>query len=120
MTLTISAKDLAQYASNRSCPRCGWVRLHVKQLPFQMFPGIFSTIDRYNKLIIQSYFDREKSLPSWLGQLGEVKTQIPPPHWSRFSVADDSIGVTLRGEADGIFRMVDGSHTIVDYKTGIH
>ena len=117
MTLTISAKDLAQYASNQFCPRCGWVRLHVKQLPFQMFPGIFSTIDRYNKLIIQSYFDREKSLPSWLGQLGEVETHIPPPHWSRFSVADDSTGVTLRGEADGIFRMADGSHTIVDYKT---
>ena len=117
MPLTISAKDLAQYASNKFCPRCGWVRLHVKQLPFQMFPGIFSTIDRYNKLIIQSYFDREKSLPSWLGQLGEVKTYIPPPNWSRFSVVDENTDVTLRGEADGIFRMADGSHTIVDYKT---
>lgn len=117
MPLTISAKDLAQYASNRFCARCGWVRLHVRQLPFQMFPGIFSTIDRYNKLVIQSYFDREKSLPSWLGQLGEIQTQVSPPHWSKFAVADASTGVTLRGEADGIFKMVDGTHTIVDYKT---
>jgi hypothetical protein len=117
MPLTISAKDLAQYGSDKFCPRCGWVRLHVKQLPFQIFPGIFSTIDRYNKLIIESYFEREQSLPAWLGQLGEVKTYIPAPHWSKFSVADADTGITLRGEADGIFRMADGSHTIVDYKT---
>ena len=117
MPLTISAKDLAQYASNKFCPRCGWVRLHVKQLPFQLFPGIFSTIDRYNKLIIQSYFAREKCLPAWLGLLGAVRAYIPPPHWRKFSVVDENTDVTLRGEADGIFRMADGSHTIVDYKT---
>jgi hypothetical protein len=82
-----------------------------------MFPGIFSTIDRYNKLIVESYFERERCLPAWLGQLGEVKTYVPPPHWRKFSIFDEATQVTLRGEADGIFRMVDGSHTIVDYKT---
>ena len=117
MALTISATNLGPYASDRFCARCAWVRLHVKPLPYQSFPGIFSTIDRYNKLIVHSYFDRARSLPSWLAQLGEVESYVEPPNWRKFSIVDEVTGVTLRGEADGIFKMADGSHTIVDYKT---
>jgi hypothetical protein len=89
----------------------------VKPLPFQSFPGIFSTIDRYNKFIVQNYFDRENTLPVWLKDLGEVGSYVNPPHWSKFQVTHEETGVTMRGEADGIFRMSDGSFTIVDYKT---
>ena len=117
MTLTISATGLGAYASERFCARCAWVRLHVRRLPYQWFPGIFSTIDRYNKLIVQKYFERAKSLPSWLSSLGAVESYVDPPHYSKFSVLDDDSGVMLRGEADGIFRLADGSHAIVDYKT---
>ena len=115
--LTISARDLAEFASNRFCPRCGWIRVHISNLPFQSFPGIFSTIDRYNKLIVLGFFERESRLPSWLEPLGEVRSYISPLHWSKFSVVDEDTGLTLRGEADGIFVMMDGSYTIVDYKT---
>ena len=115
--LTVSATELGYYASNRFCPYCAWVRLHVKHPPYQSFPGIFSTIDRYNKLIVQSHFQRENSLPLWLEQLGKVEAYIEPPHWSKFKIFDEESGITLRGEADGIFKMQDGSHTIVDYKT---
>ena len=93
------------------------MRLHVKPLPYQTFPGIFSSIDRYNKLIVHSHFDREGRAPSWLQELGDAESYVAPPHWSKFSIVDERTGVTLRGEADGIFRMADGSHTIVDYKT---
>ncbi len=117
MDPTISATELGFYASSRFCPHCAWVRMHVKSLPFQSFPGIFSTIDRYNKLIVQGHFDRESALPVWLSGLGEVESYIKPPHWSTFKILDEASGVTLRGEADGIFKMRDGSHTIVDYKT---
>ena len=117
MGLSISATALGAYGSGRFCERCAWLRLHVKSLPYQSFPGIFSTIDRYNKLIVHSYFDRARSLPTWLGQLGEVESYVDPPHWSRFKVLDKETGVTLRGEADGIFKMADGSFAIVDYKT---
>lgn len=117
MALTISATELGRYAATRFCPRCAWVRLHVKPLPYQTFPGIFSTIDRYNKLIVHGFFDRENSLPTWLRQLGEVSCYVSPPHWSKFAIVDPGTGVTLRGEADGIFKMADGSHSIVDYKT---
>ena len=117
MAVTISATDLGYYASSRFCLHCAWVRLHVKNLPYQSFPGIFSTIDRYNKLIVQSHFDRENALPVWLAELGEAESYVDPPHWSKFKVLDDASGVTLRGEADGVFKMRDGSYTIVDYKT---
>ena len=91
--------------------------MHLKPLPYQSFPGIFSTIDRYNKLIVEGYLEREGTLPSWLGQLGDVESSIPPPHWRHFQAMDEETGVTLRGEADAIFKMADGSYAIIDYKT---
>ena len=115
--LTISATELGSYASSRFCPRCAWVRLHVKNLPYQSFPGIFSSIDRYNKLIVHNHFDREGHAPPWLAELGEAGGYIDPPHWSRFKTLDEETGITLRGEADGIFKLAGGSYVIVDYKT---
>ncbi|MCH9018326.1 MAG: PD-(D/E)XK nuclease family protein [Chloroflexi bacterium] len=114
---TISATELGTYARARFCPRCAWVRLHVKNLPYQSFPGIFSSIDRYNKLIVHNHFDREGHAPPWLAELGEAGGYIDPPHWSRFKTLDEETGITLRGEADGIFKLAGGSYVIVDYKT---
>ncbi len=114
---TISATELGTYARARFCPRCAWVRLHIKNLPYQSFPGIFSSIDRYNKLIVHNHFDREGHAPPWLAELGEASQYINPPHWSSFKTLDEETGITLRGEADGIFRLSDGSYVIVDYKT---
>ena len=114
---TISATELGSYSRIRFCSRCAWVRLHIKNLPYQSFPGIFSSIDRYNKLIVHNHFDREGRAPSWLSGLGEAGKYIDPPHWSRFKALDEETGITLRGEADGIFKLADGSYAIVDYKT---
>ena len=117
MSLTISATELGAFGSRRFCPRCAWIRHHVKDLPFRSFPGIFSSIDRYNKLVVAGHYARESYLPRWLDQLGEVSGLVDPPHWSKFKVWNEDAGVTLRGEADAIFKMSDGSFTIVDYKT---
>jgi len=114
---TISATELGTYARFRFCPRCAWVRLHLKNLPYQSFPGVFSSIDRYNKLIVHNHFDREGHAPPWLAGLGETEGYVNPPHWSSFQTLDEETRITLRGEADGIFKMADGSYTIVDYKT---
>ena len=115
--LTIAATELGYYASFGFCSRCAWVRLHVKDLPFQGFPGIFSSIDRYNKLLVQNHFLREGRPPEWLAAIGDVMEFVRPPHWSAFKAVDSQTGVTVRGEADAIFRCADGSYAIVDYKT---
>ena len=70
---TISATELGTYSRTRFCSRCAWIRLHIKSLPYQSFPGIFSSIDRYNKLIVHNHFDREARCPSWLRKLGELE-----------------------------------------------
>jgi hypothetical protein len=91
--------------------------MHVKPLPWQGFPGIFSSIDRYTKLVVTGHLQREGILPSWMAEVGSAVEHIDPPHWSRFQAIDSTTGVTLRGEADAIFRLADGSCAIVDYKT---
>ena len=94
--------------------------MHVRPLPWQGFPGIFSSIDRYTKLVILGHLGREGHLPPWLSEIGDADGHIDPPHWSKFQAVDDKTGVTLRGEADAIFRHPDGSCAIIDYKTSRH
>ena len=120
--LTISATELGSHAGFRFCTRCAWIRMHVKPLPWQGFPGIFSSIDRYTKQAIVGHLQREGRLPPWMAPAlytdgGDAVDHLDPPHWSRFKATDESTGVTLRGEADAIFRLADGTCAIVDYKT---
>ena len=44
LELRISAKTLGELAVPDFCPRCLWLKTHARQLPFQIFPGIFSPI----------------------------------------------------------------------------
>ena len=91
--------------------------MHVRTLPWQGFPGIFSSIDRYTKQVVVGHLQREGCLPAWMSGFGETAEHIDPPHWSKFSAIDEATGVTLRGEADAVFRLNDGTCLIVDYKT---
>ena len=48
--IRISAKHLGQLALADFCPRCFWIRLRcADKLPFQIFPGVFASIDSYTK-----------------------------------------------------------------------
>ena len=89
----------------------------MKQLPWQGFPGIFSSIDRYTKQVIVNHLDHRGCLPGWMAQVGDSVEHLDPPHWSRFKARHEATGVILRGEADAIFRLADGSCAIIDYKT---
>ncbi len=115
--MTISATELGSYASFGFCARCAWIRLHVRPLPWQGFPGIFSSIDRYTKQVVVNHLQREGRLPPWMAGIGEAVEHLDPPHWSRFKATDEATGVTLRGEVDAVFRLGDGACAIVDYKT---
>ena len=115
--LIISATELGSYAGFGFCARCAWIRMHARSLPWQGFPGIFSSIDRYTKQVITGHLQREGELPGWMSGIGEVTGHLDPPHWSKFQAEDERTGATLRGEADAIFRLADGTSAIVDYKT---
>jgi hypothetical protein len=116
--IQVSAKILAEVAMPDFCPRCYWIKLHVpKKLPYQTFPGIFSSIDSYTKHIVHGEFDRHHRPPAWLADLpGVVGYRNPPPH-TTFRMLDPVTNILLTGVVDGIFVHSDGSHLIVDYKT---
>ncbi len=116
--IRISAKDLGVLALPGFCPRCFWIRLHCEnKLPFQIFPGIFSSIDSYTKKVTGVHFDRYGQLPAWLQVLGGVGKPVRVPHYSKFYVVDEKTSVTLRGTPDEIVQRDDGSYLIIDYKT---
>jgi hypothetical protein len=116
--IRISAKDLGVLALPNFCPRCFWIRMHcANKLPFQIFPGIFSSIDSYTKKVTSAHFARYDQLPSWLGKLGEIGKPVKVPHYSKFCIVDQKTNILLSGVPDEILKRDDGSHFIIDYKT---
>lgn len=118
MPMMISVKNLAEVALPDFCERCFWVKLKSGfRLPYQIFPGIFNSIDAYTKKIVQGYFDKEQELPRWLCDVGEVVGYIQPPHYSKFSYHDAATDITVRGTPDAIYVCADATHVIGDFKT---
>jgi len=110
----ISAKALGRYAMPDFCPRCEWIRLKTKKLPYQIFPGIFSTIDSYTKKIVHNWIDRDKDKPQFLKDL-DITGYLKVPHWSKFQM-NTEYGITLSGAPDDLLVSPRGIH-IPDYKT---
>ncbi len=116
--IRISAKNLGELALPNFCPRCFWLKLRLNnKLPFQIFPGIFSSIDSYTKTIVHSWFDAHQCCPVWLQGIGELTGYVNPPHFSKFNITDPETDVLLTGTPDGIFVKSDGGYVIADYKT---
>lgn len=116
--IRISAKNLGEVAMPNFCPRCFWVKRQLSnKLPFQIFPGIFSSIDSYTKRVVHSWFDKYGSPPPWLMDLGNLVGYIEPPHFSKYNILDQETNIMLTGSPDGVFIRSDNSHIIVDYKT---
>ena len=114
----ISGKDLGALAMSEFCARCFWIQRRAPDgLPYQIFPGIFSSIDSYTKKVIHGWFDQRGAAPQWLGALGPLTGYVNPPHHSKFRLLDEGTNILLTGVVDGIFVRPDGSHLIVDYKT---
>lgn len=114
----ISAKNLGALALPDCCPRCFWLKLKSGfKLPWQIFPGIFSSIDGFTKRVIHAWFDQHNSAPPWLTSLGDVTGYVEPPHYTRFNFVDEQHDILLTGVPDGILVRPDGSRIIIDYKT---
>lgn len=123
MQMKISAKNLGALSGKDFCERCFWISTHEK-LPYQIFPGIFSSIDIYTKYIVESYFDKEAELPVWLSNIGHItrifKTtkellSITGKGNQKFSV--DYKNITLTGIPDAVFENENKKIIIIDYKT---
>lgn len=130
--LKISAKNLGYTALESFCPRCYWLKLHTgHNLPWQSFPGIFSSIDAFTKKsihhIIDSSNERESrqvksngsyfEYPEWLKQIGDISGYETIKHWSKSLFRDEKSGITLSGVPDDIFVRRDGSKATIDWKT---
>ena len=116
--IRISAKNLGQLALDNCCKRCFWLKLKLNfKLPFQMFPGIFSSLGSYSKKITGCYFEKFKTFPPWFNAFGEFEEIIPVPHWRKFYFIDKETKIKLSGVPDEILKKKNGSLTIIDYKT---
>ena len=116
--IRISAKNLGAIALKNFCPRCFWIKVKLaNKLPFQIFPGIFSSIDSYTKTIVHSWFDKKGNQPVWLNTLGKFKSYVNPPHFSKFNTVIDKYNILLTGGPDGILINDDDTYAIIDYKT---
>lgn len=117
-TIRISGKDLGAIALKDFCPRCFWIKLHSKgQIPFQIFPGIFSSIDAYTKRVVHAWFDKTGAPPPWLNGLDDVVAYKEPPTYHKFNTIVKEFGINLTGSPDGVFVRRNGSLVIIDYKT---
>jgi len=115
--LKISAKNLGQVALGDFCHRCFWIKLRVNnKLPFQIFPGIFASLDSYQKKVVHAIIDSDKR-PEWLQSIGDFVAYRKAPHWSKFNVDIKEYGITLTGAVDDILVTREGNIIIPDYKT---
>ena len=112
-TIKISAKNLGAIAMPDFCPRCFWIKLKTAKLPWQIFPGIFSSIDAYTKHCVHAAI----KTAAWLGQLGEI---VSFQKVKKAEVHDTATDIILSGIPDDILICADGSAVIPDYKTAKH
>jgi hypothetical protein len=116
--IIISGKDLGALSLKSFCPRCFWLKMHCgKKLPYQIFPGIFSSIDSYSKKITNLHYEKAACIPHWLAPFGNVAKPVKTPHFTKFYTVDPKTKVHLRGVPDEIIQVKDGSYVILDYKT---
>lgn len=116
--IRISGKHLGQLALRDFCQCCFWIRLKCSdKLPFQIFPGIFSSIDSYTKKVTAVHHQKYGEVPQWLDGFGELGEPLPIPHHSVFQTLDKTTNILLTGVPDELFRRPDGSLVILDNKT---
>ncbi|MBI3914013.1 MAG: PD-(D/E)XK nuclease family protein [Chloroflexi bacterium] len=115
--LRISGKHLGELALPGFCARAFWIGLRVKELPFQIFPGIFSSIDSYSKKITKFHYAQHQTLMTWLIAHGLDGAPVAVPHHTKFRVSDLENNILLTGAPDEILRLPDGAYAILDYKT---
>jgi hypothetical protein len=86
-------------------------------MPYQFFPGIFSSIDSYSKRVTSLWYDKHKSPPEWLHMIGASARPLTVPHWTKFQIFDPSTNIRLTSVPDSVWQLANKSLAIVDEKT---
>ena len=115
--IRISAKNLRALALDGFCPRCFWLKMNCRELPYQIFPGIFSSIDSYTKKVTNIHYEKTLRIPDWFEPLGDIVKPVKAPSLSTFYIVDPVTNIKLTGVPDEVFQKKDGSYFIADYKT---
>lgn len=116
--IKISAKNLGAVALADYCERCFWIKLKTSnKLPWQIFPGIFSSIDSYTKKCVHGIIDDPSGSPAWMNEMGDICSYEKVPHWSKSKYLHEKTNIMLVGGADDILVRRDGGRVIPDYKT---
>jgi hypothetical protein len=87
------------------------------KLPFQIFPGIFASIDSYSKQVTMRHFRQHGRVPKWFDAFGELGAPIAVPGWSKFQMIDQETNIRLTGVPDEILLHPERGIWIGDYKT---
>jgi hypothetical protein len=87
------------------------------RLPFQIFPGIFSSIDSYSKKITDKHFRHHGRVPKWFEGFGELGAPIAVPAWQQFQMLDSQTNILVTGVPDEMLRHPKHGIWIGDYKT---
>lgn len=116
LAVEISGKQLGALSLPDYCPRCTYLQLRMRhKMPYQKFPGIFSSIDSFTKKLVRSWWADYAQPPPWLAELGAVRPCDKVPHHSSFRMFDTQYNTLLTGTPDEILLLKDGC-IIVDYK----
>lgn len=115
--IQIRARALARFALPSLCRRCAYLGLHSEQkMPFQIFPSILSGIDRHSKRVVDCAYQRANKLPGWLSDFPGLEAPIVVPNHSKFFAFDPTTAITLTGAPDQMYRRIDRSVFIADFK----
>jgi hypothetical protein len=87
------------------------------KLPYQIFPGIFASIDSYSKKVTMGHYRQYRRVPKWFDGFGELGVPIAVPGWSTFQLIDEETNIRLTGVPDEILRHPERGIWIGDYKT---
>jgi PD-(D/E)XK nuclease superfamily len=112
----ISAKNLAQLNVPGHCKSCFWHLTKIRNKPpYSIFPGIFSSFDRIQKLTVERHFEDTDAFPTWLGPMADATGIADTP--ARMELIHSETDIVLVGLPDHVFEWADGKVSPIDYKT---
>ncbi len=112
--IRISAGSLGEVIG---CPRCFYIKYKCKKLPYQIFPGIFSSIDSFTKNVVIEYSKKYKKFPNWLQENVDHRILSNNVKSKMMKWVEPKTGILLTGVPDEVLELEDQTYSIVDHKT---